>query len=147
MVNVRYTIIAAKRRCLYQPAEVWSTRRSEFGQYDILLTGLHKLDQRDDINYLRITPDLFQEMAWRVLAHIILLCHDKFTNSWLILHDPFAKFCCDLTFEYFKILIPTWHAVTTGLHTLHASLRLVFALTRLESCQCEPQIRASVKAA
>ena len=74
------------------------TRRPEFGQYDNLLTEVHKEDQRGYKNNLRITPDLFQEclgMActatrWHVSSRII---HDEFTNSWRIVHDPFAKFC------------------------------------------------------
>ena len=47
--------------------------------------------------------------------------HDEFTNSSRIVHDLVAKFCRDQNFEHFKILVPTWHAVTTGLRTLHAS--------------------------
>ena len=39
----------------------WLTRRHEFGQYDNLLTKLHRHDKRGYTNYLRITPDLFQE--------------------------------------------------------------------------------------
>ena len=41
----------------------WLTRRHAFGQYDSLLTELHKEDERGYKNYLRITPDLFQEMV------------------------------------------------------------------------------------
>ena len=41
----------------------WLTRRHHFGHYDQLLTELHKEDPRGYINYLRITPDLFQEMV------------------------------------------------------------------------------------
>ena len=41
----------------------WLTRRHHFGHFDQLLTELHKEDPRDYINYLRITPDLFQEMV------------------------------------------------------------------------------------
>ena len=73
--------------------------------------------------------------------------HDEFTNRLRIVHDPVAKFCRDQNFEHFKILVPTWHAVTTGLRTLHASSRLVCALARLESCQCVKQNRASVSLA
>ena len=40
----------------------WLTRRHEFWQYDSLLSELHREDQRGYKNYLRITPDLFQEM-------------------------------------------------------------------------------------
>ena len=39
------------------------TRRQELGQYDSLLTELHREDQSGYRNYLRITPDLFQEMV------------------------------------------------------------------------------------
>ena len=73
--------------------------------------------------------------------------HDEFTNSSRTVHDLVAKFCRDQNFEHFKILVPTWHAVTTGLRKLHASWRLVYAMTRLQSCQCVPQNRASVKLA
>ena len=73
--------------------------------------------------------------------------HDEFTNSLRIVHDPVAKFCRDQNVEHFKILVPTWHAVTTGSRTLHASSRLVCALARLESCQCVTQNRASVSLA
>ena len=40
----------------------WLTRGHEFGGYDSILTKLHKEDERSHKNYLRITPDLFQEM-------------------------------------------------------------------------------------
>ena len=73
--------------------------------------------------------------------------HDEFTNSSRIFDDLVAKFCRDQNFEHFKILVPTWHSVTTGLSTLHASWRLVYALARLQSCQCVPQNRANVKLA
>ena len=73
--------------------------------------------------------------------------HDEFTNSSRMVHDPVAKFCRGQNFENFKILVPTWHAVTTGLRTHHASWRLVYTLARLQSCQCVPQNRASVKLA
>ena len=49
------------------------------------------------------------------------------TKRTPVVHDPFAKFCRDQNFEHFKILVPTWHVVTTGLRTIHASLRLVCA--------------------
>ena len=39
----------------------WLTRRYHFGDYDQLLTELHKEDPRGYINYLKITLDLFQE--------------------------------------------------------------------------------------
>ena len=41
----------------------WLTRRHYFGHYDQLLTELHKEDPRGYRNYLRITPDLFQEIV------------------------------------------------------------------------------------
>ena len=51
----------------------WLTRRHHFGHFDQLLTELHKEDPRDYINYLRITPDLFQEMveklSWKDHIH------------------------------------------------------------------------------
>lgn len=46
----------------------WLARRQEFGQYERLLTDLHKEDQRDYKNYLRITPDLFQEMVEKAMC-------------------------------------------------------------------------------
>ena len=39
------------------------TRSQGFGQYDSLLTELHREDQSGYKNYLRITPDLFKEMV------------------------------------------------------------------------------------
>ena len=86
MLNARDTIIAEKRRCLYLAAAMavveeqqkrleeageqekatppqrktqreWLTRKHEFGQYDNLLTELHKKDERGYKNYLKITPD------------------------------------------------------------------------------------------
>ncbi|KAJ8019743.1 Protein ALP1-like [Holothuria leucospilota] len=48
----------------------WLTRRHEFGQYDSLLTELHKEDQRGYKNYLRITPDLFQEMVEKLTPRL-----------------------------------------------------------------------------
>ena len=39
------------------------TRRHYFGHYDQLLTEPHKEDPRGYRNYLRITPDLFQEIV------------------------------------------------------------------------------------
>ena len=100
MPNVRDTLIAEKRRCLYlaaaglimlgeqerrlqeeedqkeeerrpprrrTPRAVWVrellTRRQKSRQYDSLLTELHNEDSRSYRNYLRITPDLFQEMV------------------------------------------------------------------------------------
>ena len=64
--------------------------------------------------------------------------HDELTNSSRKVHDLVAKFRRDQNFEHFKILFPTWHAVTTCLRTCHARVRLVCALTRLQSCQCVP---------
>ena len=48
----------------------WLAKRSTFGQYDSLLTELHKEDQRGYKNYLRITPDLFQEMVERITPRL-----------------------------------------------------------------------------
>jgi len=45
-------------------------RRHEFGHYDQLLTELHKEDPRGYRNYLRITPDLFQEMVEKLTLHM-----------------------------------------------------------------------------
>ena len=83
------------------------------------------------------------------LSRITSHCHDEFMNIWCIVYvyDPFTKFDRHQNFQHFKILIPTWHEVTTCLCTFQASLRLACTLARLESCQCEPQNRASVKAA
>ena len=46
------------------------SRRPEFGQYENLLTELHKEDQRGYKNYLRITPDLFQEMLEKLTPRL-----------------------------------------------------------------------------
>ena len=73
--------------------------------------------------------------------------HDQFTTSSRIVHDMVAKFYRDQNFEHLKILVPTLHAVTTFLCTLHVSLRLVCALTWLQSGQCVQQNRASVSLA
>nr|XP_006825496.1 PREDICTED: uncharacterized protein LOC100375701 [Saccoglossus kowalevskii] len=48
----------------------WLTRRHEFGQYDSLLIELHKEDQRGYRNYLRITPELFQEMVAKLTPRL-----------------------------------------------------------------------------
>ena len=48
----------------------WLTRRQEFGLYDKLLEELHKEDIRGYKNYLRITPDLFQEMVERLTPYL-----------------------------------------------------------------------------
>lgn len=48
----------------------WLTKRHKFGQYDSLLTELHKEDQRGYKNYLRITPDVFQEMVEKLAPHL-----------------------------------------------------------------------------
>ena len=48
----------------------WLTRRHEFGQYDSLLTELHKEDERGYKNYLRITPDLLQEMVEKLIPRL-----------------------------------------------------------------------------
>ena len=85
----------------------WLTRMSEFRQYDNLLTELQIDGQRGYKNYSRITSDLFKEMSWHdvhchALARILPHCHDDFTNSWCIDHDPFTKFCRDQNFETFQ---------------------------------------------
>ena len=46
------------------------TRRHAFGQYDTLLTELHREDQRGYKNYLRITPDLFHEMVEKLTPYL-----------------------------------------------------------------------------
>ena len=48
----------------------WLTKRHHFGHYDQLLTELHKEDPRDYINYLRITPNVFQEMVEKLTSHL-----------------------------------------------------------------------------
>ena len=72
---------------------------------------------------------------------------DEFTNTSGIVHDPVANYCRDKNFEHFKIFAATWHAVTTGSRTLHATSGTLHALTRLESCQCVSQNRRSVSLA
>ena len=48
----------------------WLARRHDFGHYDQLLTELHKEDPIGYRNYLRIKPDLFQEMVEKLTPHI-----------------------------------------------------------------------------
>ena len=44
----------------------WLLRRSIHGEYDHLLTELHREDEKGFKNFLRITPDLFAEMVERL---------------------------------------------------------------------------------
>ena len=103
------------------------------------------------VNYWWTRRELFVNYQWQFVTVVALpilsstgthhpassrRVHEQFAHSL----RPVVKFCRDQNFEHFKILVPTWHAVTTGLRTLHASLRL-------ESCQCVPQNRASVSLA
>ena len=48
----------------------WLTRRHELGQYDNLLTEIHKEDQRGYKNDLRITPDLVQEIVEKLAPRL-----------------------------------------------------------------------------
>ncbi|XP_034040603.1 putative nuclease HARBI1 [Thalassophryne amazonica] len=48
----------------------WLTRRHHFGHYDQLLTELHKEDPKGYKNYLRVPPDLFQEMVEKLTPHL-----------------------------------------------------------------------------
>ena len=99
--------------------------------------------------------ELFVNYPWQFVTVVALHAlsstgmhrPDVFTNSLCIVYNPVAKFCRDENFEHLKIFVLTWHTVTTGLRTLHASLRLVCALARLELCQRVPQNRASVSLA
>ena len=52
----------------------WLTRSHEFGQYDCLLTEMHKEDGRGYKNFLRITPDLFQEMVEKLTPRLQKQC-------------------------------------------------------------------------
>ena len=52
----------------------WLTRRHEFGQYDSLLTEMHKEDERGYKNFLRITPDLFQEIFEKLTPRLQKQC-------------------------------------------------------------------------
>ena len=52
----------------------WLTRRHTFGQYDSLLTELHKKDERGYKNCLRITPDLFQETVKKLTPRLQKQC-------------------------------------------------------------------------
>jgi hypothetical protein len=84
----------------------------------------------------------WQCLAWRTLALILPHRPDYFMNSLHIVNDQVATFCCDQNFDHFKILVPTWHTVTTGLCT-----RQVFALAGVvpiratNSCKCQPCLR------
>ena len=44
----------------------WLSRRPAFGQYDQLLTELHREDLKGYKNFLRITPELFHEMVEKI---------------------------------------------------------------------------------
>ena len=44
----------------------WLSRRPAFGQYDQLLTELHREDRKGYKNFLRITPELFHEMVEKI---------------------------------------------------------------------------------
>ena len=48
----------------------WLARRYDLGHYDQLLTELHMEDPVGYKNYLRITPDLFQEMVEKLTPHL-----------------------------------------------------------------------------
>ena len=52
----------------------WLTRRHEFGPYDSLLTEMHEKDERGYKNFLRITPDLFQEMVEKLTPRLQKQC-------------------------------------------------------------------------
>ena len=52
----------------------WLIREHEFGQNDSILTELHKEDDTGYKNYLRITPDLFQEMVEKLTPRLQKLC-------------------------------------------------------------------------
>ena len=56
-----------KRSCW---SRKWLTRRFLFGQYDNLLNELHKEDLQGYKNYLRITPELFQEMVTKLTPYL-----------------------------------------------------------------------------
>lgn len=48
----------------------WFARRHKFGQYDKLLTELSDEDPRGYKNYIRIIPDLFQEMVEKLTPNL-----------------------------------------------------------------------------
>ena len=48
----------------------WLLRRHVYGHFDQLLTELHREDQKGYKNYLRITPDLFEEMVEKLTPHL-----------------------------------------------------------------------------
>ena len=82
---------------------------------------------------------------WKTPALFTTSYRNELTNSMRIVHNPDTKFCRDQNYEHFKILVPTWHAVTTGLHIRHASLRLVCALAPLEASHIIVQVSAWLK--
>ena len=73
-VAVRHVARRRLRRRGRKPREVWSRlwlqRRQIFGQYDALLQELNREDPGEYKNYLRIQPDLFQEMVERLSPYI-----------------------------------------------------------------------------
>ena len=67
----------------------WLARRHEFGQYDKLLTELNKEDPGGYRNYLRITPDLFQETVEKLTPR--LQKQSSFTREPLPSHWKFLS--------------------------------------------------------
>ena len=100
MLNVRGTIIAAKRKCLYLAAAL-----AIDDEQQKWLDEAGK--QEKAIPPQTMTQKKVWVREWLTRKPEVGQCHDEFTNSWRIVHNPFTKFCCDQNFEYFKILVPT----------------------------------------
>ena len=106
------------------------------------------------MNYVQTTREFnascswtIRGISWQWWAGAHWHTSSRIVTSSLKVHDLDINFCHDQNFEHFKIFVPTCYAITTCLRTLHAILRLVCALERLQSCQCVPQNFASVKLA
>lgn len=57
-----------KRRTLW--VRDWLSRRHIHGHFDHLLAELHREDQKSYKNFLRIPPDLFEEMVGKLTPHL-----------------------------------------------------------------------------
>jgi hypothetical protein len=60
----------SERRTRSVWARPWLLRRDELGAYDTLLTELRAEDQGSFLNFLRLTPGLFDELVMKVTPYI-----------------------------------------------------------------------------
>ena len=87
----------------------WLQRRVFYGQYEMLVTELRGEDTKGFRNYMRITPDLFQELVERVgprlqkngyfheksLGAWTPYCHhSQVHGQWRFVSEPFIQLSC-----------------------------------------------------